>query len=700
MTTGPNTTAETGLLPLVVGLVGRCPLPAHPEELRSQIKNILCDKIKKQHPRTPVIILSAVVQGATRVAVEAALDCHVELVVPLPIPRRCYKPELLDWIQKNSSQQFDIPLADCIADTDLDDEAGKARHLQHALGDAYIARYCDILIAIQDDHEEVSCLPFGVRHIIEFKLNGRFDRDGTPEFDRQLQTHLDRVPEPYWLRRSALYPPESGPVYHIVISGDKASQPVLHLPEEFANDPKKGEAFYARMQQHVETLNAHAIAIGDDPGQVKYRDDSREWLLKDSEAERLNRALQEMRQCYHNADILAMHFQSKTTRTLRILCITAFLAAASFIAYAHLLIHEAAPWPLAIYFLAVAVAFRYYINAQRLDFQNKYQDYRAIAEGLRVQFFWRLAGLDSSAAEYYLLKQTSELDWIRKVIRACALRAEPAGRDRIPLVLQRWVRDQEAFFSKKAPANRKELIVYKYLGDGFLLVSLMLAIYVLLAFLVTELIHGLEGSVSSSTEIFSQLLAILIGAVLLFFLYHLIKQISEQYKNLRDESLPKESATAESNAGGARPVDELKKQIEILTAKPLNNLLLGIAGGLLLATLVCFAPNAIPFWSQIKLKTDTAEFLIAGIGMTAVVGGLLHYYAEKRAFSEHAKQYNRMAIIFRNAAERLSNFHYPEDYEKAASLIKELGIEALAENGDWVLLHRERPLEPVRSMEG
>ena len=24
----------------------------------------------------------------------------------------------------------------------------------------------------------------------------------------------------------------------------------------------------------------------------------------------------------------------------------------------------------------------------------------------------------------------------------------------------------------------------------------------------------------------------------------------------------------------------------------------------------------------------------------------------------------------------------------------------LAENGDWVLLHRERPLEPVRSMEG
>jgi hypothetical protein len=92
--------------------------------------------------------------------------------------------------------------------------------------------------------------------------------------------------------------------------------------------------------------------------------------------------------------------------------------------------------------------------------------------------------------------------------------------------------------------------------------------------------------------------------------------------------------------------------------------------------------------------------LIASIGLTAVVGGLLHYYTEKRAFGEQAKQYNRMTIIFKNAARRFNRFHYPEDYENAASLVKELGIEALAENGDWVLLHRERPLEPVRSMEG
>lgn len=42
--------------------------------------------------------------------------------------------------------------------------------------------------------------------------------------------------------------------------------------------------------------------------------------------------------------------------------------------------------------------------AKRGDFQNKFQDYRALAEGLRVQFFWRLGGLTDSVGDHYLLK--------------------------------------------------------------------------------------------------------------------------------------------------------------------------------------------------------------------------------------------------------------------------------------------------------
>ena len=35
------------------------------------------------------------------------------------------------------------------------------------------------------------------------------------------------------------------------------------------------------------------------------------------------------------------------------------------------------------------------------DYDNKYFDYRALAEGLRVQIFWRIAGLRDSVADHY-----------------------------------------------------------------------------------------------------------------------------------------------------------------------------------------------------------------------------------------------------------------------------------------------------------
>ena len=52
-----------------------------------------------------------------------------------------------------------------------------------------------------------------------------------------------------------------------------------------------------------------------------------------------------------------------------------------------------------------------------------------------------------------------------------------------------------------------------------------------------------------------------------------------------------------------------------------------------------------------------------------------------------------MSEIFSRAEDSLQGLLKAGDFEESHELIKELGQEALAENGDWVLLHRERPLE-------
>ena len=65
-------------------------------------------------------------------------------------------------------------------------------------------------------------------------------------------------------------------------------------------------------------------------------------------------------------------------------------------------------------------------------------------------------------------------------------------------------------------------------------------------------------------------------------------------------------------------------------------------------------------------------------------------YPEKLAFEPEAKQYEQMSTVFNQAAKLLLECN---SEEKQFRILSDLGQDALVENGDWVLLHRERPLE-------
>ena len=51
-----------------------------------------------------------------------------------------------------------------------------------------------------------------------------------------------------------------------------------------------------------------------------------------------------------------------------------------------------------------------------------------------------------------------------------------------------------------------------------------------------------------------------------------------------------------------------------------------------------------------------------------------------------------MREIFERAENKLEGYLAIDDLDTARHLIWELGKESLAENGEWVLMHRERPL--------
>jgi hypothetical protein len=84
------------------------------------------------------------------------------------------------------------------------------------------------------------------------------------------------------------------------------------------------------------------------------------------------------------------------------------------------------------------------------------------------------------------------------------------------------------------------------------------------------------------------------------------------------------------------------------------------------------------------------DWPIIAIDSFLAAGALLHHANYRRAHAEHRKQYTRMANIFENARRAVER---APDLVHARPCLAALGREALAEHGDWVLLHRERPLE-------
>jgi len=222
-------------------------------------------------------------------------------------------------------------------------------------------------------------------------------------------------------------------------------------------------------------------------------------------------------------------------------------------------------------------------------YQNKHLDYRAFAEGLRVQLFWNIIKLKEDVSEHYLRKQQSELDWIRYAIRSCSIpmgesnesddkKSDNENKYAFRLAEEHWVENQRIYFlnatqREKIGLSRRELVskIFYWGGLGIAILMLIIEIY----------LHEME------------------------FFHHL---------------------------------------------------------------------------------------LVVIIGTFLAIAAAVQGHSEKMAFAEQQKQYMLMRDLFTYASQYLAAATENQDFVKARDIIMDLGEEALTENGDWVLLHRARPI--------
>jgi hypothetical protein len=113
-----------------------------------------------------------------------------------------------------------------------------------------------------------------------------------------------------------------------------------------------------------------------------------------------------------------------------------------------------------LYSVMVGVTFIFY-HAWMVPqaWQEKFQDYRALAEALRVQLYWAIAAVPASVSDHYLRKQSGELGWIQFALRGPSLWATSVAeiimKPQRGIIENGWVNDQSKFFARKAELNNR-----------------------------------------------------------------------------------------------------------------------------------------------------------------------------------------------------------------------------------------------------
>jgi len=565
------------LAPLVIAVTGHRNLvedevPRIVDAIRQVFEELLT-----KFPQTPVVLLSPLAEGGGRLAAKVAIELNIELFIPLPFQAELYKADFesaasleeFEWLCQHGTV-IELPLRDgnTIESVAVD---GPQRNSQYMQSGVFLSSHSQILLAIWDG--KPSDAFGGTAQVVGYHLTDIVP--GMTDVEATAQQLLGRD--------------ENDLVYHIVCSRDQpngsTAEHLQPLQTYWITSDEKtptttlltdsNERVFLRMNEfnadakrHWRDISKHACGLIGSGVAVRDNDKKTNSLFK-------------------TADWLANHYQQRVRAMFQLSYALAVGMGLAFIAYADLPFTNlpSQNYMIYVFLMLFGIGLVLYRIAERRQWHRKYVDYRALAEGLRVQFYWQLAGVSTGtethfAHDNFLQKQDIELGWIRNVMRAGCIPSNSAP----------------------PPSGGLDDAIGHWIGD--------------------------------------------------------------------------------------RPTSQLNYyRHKAVECERLDLITRGIAmaclwAGIAVAIILAIFHN--------ELSNETRDPLVLLMGVLPLIAAVRSAYAHKKADKELIKQYRFMGRIFSSAKRQLDNAK--SDREKRA-ILKALGDAALDEHAEWIMMHRERPLE-------
>lgn len=369
--------------------------------------------------------------------------------------------------------------------------------------------------------------------------------------------------------------------------------------------------------------------------------------------------------------------------------------------------------------LALGILFHSWANSWgAFDRKN---DYRALIEGTRVQFYWAAAGIKERVPSHYVQRLSGEIAWIKSAISSITMPIESTTEQfdglethrekcgRLRDVWQGWVCSVENFFSGETHLYSKLHGFFQLWGNLLLSAS---AFMIFITFAHDWLVERPVYLAFMNTFHFLKYNGLIVWVALASGLWVLHQWIvSRAYRSIYDTKV---------SDGSVRVFNLWKK---------FDNKFTRIVAGLSLGLTIY---SAIHFWfgthgenvDHRGAHAEHSDLFIAVINLARntlfTVGGLFLGYSVVKFTSENSRRYELMRGQFGAARKKIGGLldRYESLIEQDATetdllkrveleremlrlqkavqgLFVTLGKEALHENTEWLLMRRNRPVEPV-----
>lgn len=547
-------------------------IPAIEEAVKALFKSLAED-----FPGLPLKLLTALAEGGDQLAARVAISEKIPFVAILPMEQHEYERDFTSSqalsefrnLLAAASQVITLPrAAEDRFSTAGDGQAERER--QYAQLGVFLSNHCQVLLALWDGKAGTEL--GGTGQVVNYHLTAVM-----PGFPVE-SSHA-----------SLLADNENDLVHHIVCSRDRPDGELKSgltaldaswfssrqdggrtktMPEDYHRMLGRLQQFGHDWQQKEKTIGARSSG-----------------LLEELDGFDIPAGARLTDRFFQAADGLAVHYQGRVNNSLRATHALAILMGVVFLLYSE---YDGSRFMvlgfLALFFAGVAM----HIIGESREWHRKYLDYRALAEGLRVQLYWNLSGVvDSETAGFaydsFLQKQDVDLGWIRHVMRLASMQrdrgrsVDPRG---VSWVIDHWIGEpvrgggQLAYYSQKQLHNTSRYRRTRTLGSLCLWAGILIA-------------------------------------VLLFVL--------------------------------GRSAD-----------------------------------------------TEQRRMLMILMGLLPLVAGIWDAYSHKKAEKELIKQYRFMSGVFMRARKLIDE---SDEIAFQRQVLKALGQAALDEGAEWLLMHRERPLE-------